>query len=402
MKKICQILFIILVLFLSVFSEKQHKSEFRLIEENGVPVAENPDHPVPAKNSPKNIVFTEDLRIGTADGDPNYIFSELIKYTVDDKQNVYVLDCRQFTVRKFNNSGKYMLSFGRRGQGPGEFVHPVEIRFLPDGRIVVFELESQRFSYFSKEGRFISSKRFQGHIYPPYYGLSTGSFIATRIVYEDVKTIVITGIFDYDSKMTTSFYKKEMPPYQQYNQRDIDARAKGIARMLSKAAFRKETEIAIDHEENIYYAFTGKYEIRIYSPQAKLKKVIRTRLPLLPVEEKDREDFLKFGTQDITTWRRMDKGLKKKIRSLIKFPDRKPAFLAIVPMDSGYLMVIRDGEFYRNSLIDIFDNTGRLIIEKRLSFHIKGGLCRKGKLYSIYEDEDGYQFIKRYSYKIQN
>ncbi len=401
MKKINQLLFIILVLLSSVFGVNQDGEKFRIIEEDGVPVSVNPDHPVPGKNSPRNIVFTEELTIGAADGDQNYLFSELIKYTVDDKGNVYVLDCRQYTVKKFDNSGKYMLSFGRRGPGPGEFLHPIEVKFLPNGRIVVFELESQKFSYFSREGHFISSKRFQGRMYPQYYGLSSGNFIATRIIYGDDKTTVITGLFNDNSKIAFSFYKKETGPYQGFNQSDPDARAKGIARILSKAAFRKETKIAIDQKENIYYAFTGKYEIKIYSPEAKLKKIIRTLLPLLPVEEKDREDFLKFGTQDITTWRSMDKGLKNKIKGLIKFPRKKPAFLEMVCMDNGYLMVIRDKEFYRNSLINIFDHDGRLIIEKRLPIFIKEGLCRKGRIYSIYEDEDGYQFIKRYRYKMQ-
>jgi hypothetical protein len=380
---------------------KQDREKFRIIEEDSVPVSVNPDHPVPVKTSPGNIAFTEDLTIGAADGDQNYIFSDSIKYTVDDKGNVYVLDCRQYTVKKFDNRGKYMLSFGRRGQGPGEFVHPVEVKFLPNGRIVVFELESQKFSCFSTEGHFIASKRFQGRIYPPYFGLSSGNFIATRIIYEDDKTTVITGLFNNNSKMLASFYKKETGPYQLINRSDPDERAKEIARILSKAAFRKETKIAIDQKENIYYAFTEKYEIKIYSPEAKLKKIIRTLLPLLPVEEKDREDFLKFGPQDITTWRSMDKGLKNKIKSLIKFPSKKPAFLEMLCMDNGYLMVIRDRETYRNSLINIFDHDGRLIIERRLAFVIKEGLCRKGRIYSIYEDEDGYKFIKRYRYKMQ-
>jgi len=63
-------------------------------------------------------------------------------------------------------------------------------------------------------------------------------------------------------------------------------------------------------------------------------------------------------------------------------------------------MVIRDGRFKQNSLIDIFDPQGRFIIEKRLTFSLKDSLCSRGKIYSIYEDEEGCLLIKDYSYRL--
>jgi len=51
------------------------------------------------------------------------------------------------------------------------------------------------------------------------------------------------------------------------------------------------------------------------------------------------------------------------------------------------------------TLIDIFDFEGRFIIEKRLSFCIKKGICKGGRLYTIYEDDDGNQYVKCYGYR---
>jgi hypothetical protein len=70
----------------------------------------------------------------------------------------------------------------------------------------------------------------------------------------------------------------------------------------------------------------------------------------------------------------------------------------ILPMDNDFVMVVRDGNYGLNSLIDIFDSSGRFIIEKKLDFNVKKGLCRKDKLYTLYEDEEGNQFVKRYNY----
>ena len=69
-------------------------------------------------------------------------------------------------------------------------------------------------------------------------------------------------------------------------------------------------------------------------------------------------------------------------------------------MENNYLMVIRDGRFRQNALIDIFNPQGRFIIEKRLTFFLKDSLCSRGKFYSIYEDDEGYVGIKLYSYKL--
>ena len=391
----------LLLIFLLFYGcgHQRGQEECRIIEEDGIPVAANSDHPLPKKDGPHDIIFTEDLTIGARGGDPHYIFSDLISYTVDDEGCIYVLDSRQQIVKKFDPQGRYLLSFGKRGQGPGEFVHPVAIRFIPKGQLVVFELESQKYSFFDKNGQFIGSNKFQSLMYPPYFGFSNGDFIATKVEYGNEKTLIIEGLFNSKSELLFSFYQRLRAPLKAYPRNDPNARAKRLAAMLSRNAFQPRTEIAVDKEENIYFAFTDKYEIKIYSVEAKLKTIIKTNLSRLPVEDRDRQDFLNFGPKDITTWRTMDKGLKNKIMSLIKFPEKKPAFIEIVPMENNYLMVIRDGWFRHNSLIDIFDPQGRFIIEKRLPFCLKDSLCSQAKLYSIYEDEEGYLLIKGYCYR---
>jgi hypothetical protein len=70
----------------------QKESDFKVIEEDGIPLAINPDHPVPVKDGPKEILFQEEFRIGSTEGGPNYIFGAFIGFAVDDEGNVYVLN----------------------------------------------------------------------------------------------------------------------------------------------------------------------------------------------------------------------------------------------------------------------------------------------------------------------
>ena len=90
---------------------------------------------------------------------------------------------------------------------------------------MIFELEGQRYSYFNKDGRFLKSQRMGGRIYHPYIGLSTGDYIARKIIFEKDKTIFIHGVFNQESRLKITFDKNESGPYQRYNQADPDARS---------------------------------------------------------------------------------------------------------------------------------------------------------------------------------
>jgi hypothetical protein len=377
-------------------------SGFRILEENGIPVAMNPDHPVPLPDSPKDIAFTEEYSIGATEGDPNNIFGEFIRFAVDDEGNVYVLDVRGKTVRKFDRRGEFLFSFGSAGQGPGEFSAPLEIRYLPDGHIMVFEGESQKYSCFTKEGDVVNTIRFKKLMFPPYFSLTGGHIIATNVQRNPEQTVYVVGLFDDQSELVETLNRIGGKPDQPWPAgSDPDARARRFAETFSKVAFSGEAVLALDEEENIYFGFTDKYEIKIMDKNGGLRKIIRAELPFLPVEKKDRQAFLEYRLpRDISTWGTMDEALKNKIKSLIQFRDKKPAFLSLIPMDDRYLMVVRDGNYGQNALIDIFDPSGGLVIEKKMPFAIKGGICKGHRFYTIYEDEDGNQFIRCYSYRL--
>jgi hypothetical protein len=376
---------------------------FRIIKDNDVPAALNPDHPTRTENSPRDIRFQEELTFGAVDGDPLFVFGPFIRFAVDDQGCIYVLDRQSRAVRKYDRRGTFLTSFGKPGQGPGEFNDPQEIQFLKNGHLLIFEGESQRFSLFGRDGNFLRSRRFMELMFPPYFGLSTGNFIASHINYETDKKTLTTALYGEKSELLVPLYQSESKPDAPWPSPDEqDARAKRLAEVLSQAAFQKTSVIALDKEEEIWFGFSDKYEIKLYSIDAKLRRIIRTALPALPVSKEDRQDFLNIWVpKDISTWNTMNEPMKKKISDLIRFVDKKPAFLEIIPMDSHFLMVLRDGLFRRNALVDIFDAQGRFILEKRLSFPIKHGTCRDGKLYSLFEDDQGYQYVKRYGYAFQ-
>jgi hypothetical protein len=401
--RVCLTLF--LTVFISFFSIAfcQQENEFKIIKQDGIAIASNPDHPVPTKISPKDISFKEKFKIGAIEGDPEYIFGEFISYTVDDKNCVYILDWRSKTVRKFDPNGEHLLSFGREGQGPGEFSFPEEIQFLSNGSLVVFEGETQKYSYFSKKGEFLKSARFQRLMYSPYFGLSSGHFIASSVHRDEKKVLMETGVFSEKSELIKSLHQTErrldspQPP-----QDDSDARAKRIADFFSRAAFRPSVVVSLNEKEEIYCGYSDTYEIKIYSRDVELQKIIRTNLPAISIEKSDKERFFNFTLpRELSTWNTLDNSFRNRIKSLIRFPKKKAAFLSFIPMDAGYLMVLRDGGHGQNALVDIFDPSGRFIVEKRLDFPIQSGIFRGGQFYTIFTDADGFPYVKCYHYKLE-
>ena len=66
-------------------------------------------------------------------------FNSITSMCEDDKQNIYVLDRKAFKIYKFSAKGKLLLSFGNRGQGPGDFAYPSSVTINHRGELIVSE-----------------------------------------------------------------------------------------------------------------------------------------------------------------------------------------------------------------------------------------------------------------------
>src|SRR3972149_7084423 len=68
----------------------------------------------------KKIKMNSKFKIGGID-DETFISPANIK--VDSNENIYVLDCRDCSVKKFDEDGRFIKKYGEKGKGPGEFTY---------------------------------------------------------------------------------------------------------------------------------------------------------------------------------------------------------------------------------------------------------------------------------------
>jgi DNA-binding beta-propeller fold protein YncE len=84
--------------------------------------------------------------------DENLAFNLPSDIVQDDAGNIYILDTGNCRIQKFSPEGKYMDTFGREGQGPGEFNSPTSLDIDSDGNIIVADWRSKKIQIFSTEG----------------------------------------------------------------------------------------------------------------------------------------------------------------------------------------------------------------------------------------------------------
>ena len=90
-----------------------------------------------------------DLRIGTVDGPVETQFGQVAALAVDDVGSVYVGDGDNHEVRKFDRNGTFLVTFGQRGEGPGEFSNVDGVAVLADGRLAVTDATRARVVLFN-------------------------------------------------------------------------------------------------------------------------------------------------------------------------------------------------------------------------------------------------------------
>ena len=111
------------------------------------------------------------LKLATplAIGRTDLLFSSIASVCEDDQLNFYVLDRLEHKVFKFSPQGRLLLTFGQKGQGPGDFQSPAGIVLTSKGELAVLE-DLSYVSLFKTDGTFIRRLDLNGRLGLGYIG----------------------------------------------------------------------------------------------------------------------------------------------------------------------------------------------------------------------------------------
>jgi len=193
--------------------------------------------------------------------DENVLFYMPTDIALDEEGNAYVLDSGNHRIQKFDPQGNYLASFGRRGQGPGEFQYPQSLDIDTQGLMYVSDSGNQKIQILKPDGalekeikktdeapgivRVRTDRMIMGQ------GASVYSFGMNRME-EDPELPKLIKILDMDAEVQKEFGEQK------------DYKDMLINRVGNRYHF------AVDKESNVYVSFDYQNRIEKYSPEGNL------------------------------------------------------------------------------------------------------------------------------------
>ena len=149
--------------------------------------------------------------IGVELGDPNYVFGSIEAVDHTFSGNILVLDRPACSVVEFTPQGEFVQRMGRSGSGPGEFLNPLAMSRLSDGRIAIIDINNGGlFTYFAS-GEYESKTDVQYNepilfLTPSVDNTFIGTFNSFDFVDEELLITASVARFELDSSEPLAVY----------------------------------------------------------------------------------------------------------------------------------------------------------------------------------------------------
>ena len=324
------------------------------------------------RNSRK-MVLKKILSIGIDNGDENYILCYPRDVKVDSAGDIYICDIRDDAIKVYDQNGVYVKRFGSKGKGPGELYGPACIALDENNNLYVYETGNLRISIFPCDNKKVKILRYKDYV-------------------SSIRNIAVSR----DGFLFLSF--------QNSFQQSLDHHIFRFSRSLNKWVFDKafgkpnligqstlapefsEPWITVLNDNTLLAAFDYPYELRKYTTDGKLLRVIKKECQLFQLNKvlyaQNRFILLSQAT----------------IERVFTFPDGK--FLVMI-QDKGadyvkqFEIAAEKGTLHvdlkRKWFYDLFDREGRFLQRFRLEKEIG---------YIIYIDRKGYVYTNSSSDEI--
>lgn len=321
---------------------------------------------------------------------------------MDDAGNIYFLESLEGVISVYNKDGKIIRQFGKKGQGPGEFVSPVYLSLSPEKKVCVLDRPGKAIQIFDLNGKWLERRQLPsiGTMNNLKFDLEGGVYIQdmrSRLVLKDEKRIKrgvpgLSRLQRFNSRFETIM---EVVTWE--NRFLKGAGFIGFNILLYHDIFCYD----LDSSNCLYYGDSSRYEIHQMTPEGRVIKIIKKKAKRIRTTSKDLGNYLK----DFPEMKDQD----------YEMSETKPFFFDVHILDKiGLLVGTYEDEWNGEGILfcDLFDQDGFYIAKVKapryyakdqdVSSEQRNRLFKNGRCYSlIYNEKDETLELVRHSVELK-
>jgi hypothetical protein len=377
--------FALIVLFFSVsimlvsYGSQEVEWKGKIEKEKGITVIKNPTEPL---HGEIKFVLEEDLNIGNQQ-DENFLFYRVSNIQVDNHGNIYVLDSGNHRVQCFDKNGNYLLTIGRKGEGPGEFSRPFILQIEDETGNIYVNDSLRKIKIFDKEGNYLNKDiKLEGMI--RYFYLDSDRNIWGQFF--SIGTNSIKKV-DHKGKVVQKLAKS---PFVFTRKKLGKGRAFAITH-----GYEHENYISKIDNHTFIYGQSKEYELNIFNKEGNIL-----------IKIKKDEPYKKFTKEEKS---RIQSRIKTELKSegypfrglSLRFPKLIPFFYSIFTDCRSRIYVRRNPRKRKGNgvgVYDIFSKEGYYLY--KASIPTRPYVIKNGYLYTRIVNEDtGEELVRRYKIK---
>ncbi len=315
---------VLMALALSWACQSKMEGPIRTIE-NGVEVVDNGTGIYAVPGQPSALSLREEFRIDLEDEALAAAgLSDIVAIDADSKGRIYLFRSMRTVgplIYQFDGDGRFLKSFGRMGQGPGEAQYPGYLRISPADEIRVHSQAPNRVLIFDGDGRLIREDKIT---YDPlnrpsqFVPLANGRYVARHYqMPEGEQPISKTGLalFGPDFKLIKEIREFEVPTSIKPGLQIL-----GVIPIVGASG----TSFYVN------WGSEGR-DIAVFDLDGKLRRIIRAAFPSPPVPAEYKKSILDRIPQNSGTL---------EFRSFIEDMSSFPPYQSFLADEKGRLFVV--------------------------------------------------------------
>ena len=355
----------------------------------------------------KRLSLMEELRIGRlVDGDEAELFDLVKGIEIGSGGEIYILDADE--VKVFSPAGEFLRSWGRRGEGPGDFDGTLGLALARD---TVAVTDGERVQFFDLGGRLLNSV---------WTGGRTSGYTAYMISSTELGWVVEAG-----PRIVRSEPSPLPPPLRPLEVRYLDPRSGALGEpsttylqqpdvvqlasgQRTHRAFDRFVEHGVDRKGNVYLPRGLDYELSVYNAVGGLSRVLRMQVEPVPVTDAMLEELRRemvANCQRNATWRRRcerQRYVEEIVPATIAHAHKRvPVISRFLVAPDGHLLISRRDLSETRAEgqprpYDLLSPEGRFLGRLEIPVNFRPMIVRGESIFGSWTGEFGVNYVVKY------